>query len=177
MWKFIRKISLTQWIIIAMATGAIIGFFFPEFSQNLKVISNVFLRLIKTIIIPILFGTLVVGIAGNGNDLKAVGRLAVKSIIYFEIVTSLALIIGLVAVSNTKPGVGVVLKSASVQTANDIKPIPMTFQGFVEHLVPRSFIESAANNDVLQVVVFFIIIRNSSFTSTGKTQRIYIKLL
>jgi proton glutamate symport protein len=157
MWKLIRKISLTQWIIIAMFVGAMIGFFFPEFSQNLKVISNVFLRLIKTIIVPILFGTLVVGIAGHGNDLKSVGRLAVKSIIYFEIVTTLALIIGLTAVSITKPGEGVVLKSVSTQAANDIKPIPMTFQGFVEHLVPRSFIESAANNDVLQVVVFSLI--------------------
>jgi proton glutamate symport protein len=140
-----------------MIIGAMVGFLFPEFSQNLKVISNVFLRLIKTIIVPILFATLVVGIAGNGNDLKSVGRLAFKSIIYFEIVTSLALIIGLAAVSITQPGVGVNIKSASVQAANDIKPMPMTVQGFVEHLVPKSFIESAANNDVLQVVVFTLL--------------------
>jgi proton glutamate symport protein len=168
MWKYIKIISLTQWIIIAMAAGALIGYLFPEFSQNLKVISNVFLRLIKTIIVPILFGTLVVGIAGHGNDMKSVGRLAVKSFIYFTIVTTIALLIGLAAVSITQPGIGVELKSASVQAASDIKPIPMTFQGFVEHLVPKSFIESAANNEVLQVVVFTLIFAIALSQVNGK---------
>ena len=92
-----------------MVIGIAIGALFPEQSQHLKVISNIFLKLIKCIIVPIIFGTLVVGIAGHSDDLKAVGRLAFKSIIYFEIVTTLALAVGLIAVNIVRPGVGVSL--------------------------------------------------------------------
>src|SRR6266550_4594090 len=106
---FLRRISLTQWIIISMGIGIAIGALFPAESKQLKVLSNIFLKLIKCIIVPIIFGTLVVGIAGHSDDLKAVGRLAFKSIIYFEIVTTLALAVGLVAVNIIKPGVGVSL--------------------------------------------------------------------
>src|SRR5260221_399849 len=109
MWKLLRRISLTQWIIISMLLGVLIGFLFPAESQQLKVFSNIFLRMIKCIIVPIIFGTLVVGIAGHTDDLRAVGRLAVKSIIYFELVTTLALVVGLFAVNLVKPGVGVSL--------------------------------------------------------------------
>ena len=107
--SMLRRISLTQWIIVSMIVGVLVGWAFPESSQHLKVISNVFLRLIKCIIAPIIFGTLVIGIAGHSDDLKAVGRLAFKSILYFEIVTTLALAVGLLAVNLVKPGVGVAL--------------------------------------------------------------------
>src|SRR5262245_28522999 len=109
MMRLLRRISLTQWIVISMIAGVAIGAVFPEQSQNLKVLSNIFLKLIKCIIVPIIVSTLVVGIAGHSDDLKAVGRLAFKSLIYFEIVTTLALAIGLLAVNLVKPGVGVVL--------------------------------------------------------------------
>lgn len=92
----LRRITLTRWIIIAMILGVVVGWLFPAESQHLKVVSNVFLKLIKCIIVPIIFGTLVVGIAGHSGDLKAVGRLALKSFIYFEVVTTLALGVGLV---------------------------------------------------------------------------------
>ncbi len=156
MWRVIKKINLTQWILISMIIGVFIGWLFPEFSQNLKVLSNIFLRMIKSIIVPLLFGTLVVGIAGHTDDLKKVGRLALKSLIYFEVVTTLALVIGLVAVNLTQPGAGVSLKTDS--TAN-ITPstAPTTWQGILEHIVPKSFIESAAANDVLQIVFFSIL--------------------
>src|SRR5688500_20369502 len=111
MWKFLKSISLTKWILIAMVIGVFVGIAAPEFSANLKVLSNIFLRLIKSIIVPIIFGTLVVGIAGHGDDMKRVGRLALKSIIYLEIVTTLALFIGLAAVNITSPGVVVNLQS------------------------------------------------------------------
>src|SRR5215212_2029473 len=100
----LRRISLTSWIMIAMVLGVLIGWAFPSFAVNLKPLSTVFLRMIKSIIVPIIFGTLVVGIAGHGDDMKRVGRLALKSLIYFEIVTTLALVIGLVAVNITRPG-------------------------------------------------------------------------
>ena len=106
-WRILRRINLTQWILIAMVIGVGIGWAFPEASQHLRIISNMFLRMIKCILVPLVFATLVVGIAGHSDDLRAVGRLALKSIIYFEIVTTLALVFGLVAVNIAKPGVGV----------------------------------------------------------------------
>jgi len=162
---FLRRINLTQWIIISMFVGLGIGAAFPEQSQHLKVLSYIFLKLIKCIIVPIIFGTLVVGIAGHSDDLKAVGRLALKSIIYFEIVTTLALAVGLLAVNLVKPGVGVTLPAAAKgpEVAR-----PQTLQEIIEHIFPKSFFESAANNDVLQVVVFAVIFAVALTQVSGK---------
>ncbi len=156
MWNLLRRISLTQWILFSMVIGILIGWLWPEQSQNLRLISTVFLRLIKCIIVPLLVGTLVVGIAGHSDDLKAVGRLALKSIIYFEIVTTLALAVGLMAVNLAKPGIGVSLPT-SKKTEAEAGRQAITFSGVVEHAVPKSFFEAAANNDVLQVVIFAIL--------------------
>src|SRR5215204_701267 len=117
MWRALRRISLTRWIVISMVLGVVIGWAFPHESQHLKIVSNVFLKLIKCIVVPIIVSTLIVGIAGHGADLKAVGRLALKSIIYFEIVTTLALAIGLLAVNIAKPGAGVSLPPSAAQSA------------------------------------------------------------
>ena len=164
---FLRRISLTQWIIISMFVGVGIGWLFPAESQHLKVISNIFLKLIKCIIVPIIFGTLVVGIAGHSDDLKAVGRLALKSIIYFEIVTTLALAIGLIAVNLARPGVGVSLPPPS-DAASTVTPPKQTLKDIIEHSVPKSFFESAAANDVLQVVVFAVIFAVGLTQVSGK---------
>jgi proton glutamate symport protein len=167
MWQFIRRIGLTRWIIIAMVAGVFIGWLFPAESQHLKVVSNIFLKLIKCIIVPIIFGTLVVGIAGHGGNLKAVGRLALKSIIYFEIVTTLALAIGLIAVNISKPGVGVILPTTST-AGKDITAQKLSVKDMIEHAVPKNFFESAAANDVLQVVVFALIFAVALTRVTGK---------
>jgi proton glutamate symport protein len=161
----LRRISLTQWIIISMIVGVGIGAAFPAESQHLKVISNIFLRLIKCIIVPIIFGTLVVGIAGHSDDLKAVGRLAFKSLVYFEIVTTLALAVGLLAVNIVKPGLGVTLPppSSRVETAR-----PQTVPEILEHVVPKSFFQAAAENDVLQVVTFAVIFGIALTQVSGK---------
>jgi len=135
-----------------MAVGVATGHFFPEFSQHLKVISTVFLRLIKCILVPLVFSTLVVGIASHSDDLKAVGRLGLKSIIYFEVVTTFALAIGLLSVNYFQPGAGVKLPPHTEMTAAATTKV--TWEGIIEHVAPRSFFESAAANDVLQVVVF-----------------------
>lgn len=140
-----------------MILGALLGFFFPNESQNLKVISNVFLRMIKSIIVPIIFGTLVVGIAGHSDDLKAVGRLAFRSIVYFEVATTLALAIGLIAVNFAQPGVGIKLPPPDAKVIELAKSNQVSFSGMIEHIVPKSFIEAAANNDVLQIVFFSIL--------------------
>lgn len=154
--RLLRKISLTQWIIASMAAGVLVGWLFPEFSQQLRVISNVFLRLIKCLLVPLVFGTLVVGIAGHGDDLRVVGRLALRSIIYFEVVTTLALVVGLSVVNVMRPGVGVVLPPPSAGNAG-VTAQKVTWQGIIEHVFPRSFFEAAAANDVLQVVSFAIL--------------------
>ena len=154
--RLLRRIRLTQWIVISMVLGLLVGWLFPEQSQHLKVVSNIFLRLIKCIIVPILVGTLIIGIAGHGDDLKGVGRLALRSFIYFEVITTLALGVGLFAVNWVKPGVGV---SLNVPTAagKDFAAKTQTTQEMIEHIFPKSFFEAATANDVLQVVVFTII--------------------
>lgn len=156
MWQFLRRISLTHWIFIAMLAGVFVGWAFPEQSQHLKLVSNIFLKMIKCILVPLVFGTLVVGIAGHGDDLKAVGRLAFRAIIYFEIVTTLALVIGLAAVNLTRPGDGLTLPPPGA-AADTVKATKLTFTGAIEHIVPKSFFEAAAANEVLQVVFFAIL--------------------
>jgi Na+/H+-dicarboxylate symporter len=155
-WTTLRRISLTKWILIAMVIGTFIGWAAPELAQSLRPLSQIFLRMIKSIIVPIIFGTLVVGIAGHGDDMKRVGRLALKSIIYFEIVTTLALVIGLIAVNISKPGVGIKLPP-SAQTGQELATQHTTLATVLEHIVPQSFFEAAARNEVLQIVFFSII--------------------
>lgn len=152
----------TQKIGVAMVVGIALGIFFPAaeypgFIAFAKVISSVFLRLIKVLIVPLLFSTLVVGIAGHGDDLKKVGRLAWRSILYFEIATTFALFIGLFFVNVIKPGAGIDLASASAETGTQLAQTKVTFAGVVEHMVPQSFFEAATHNEVLQVVVFAIL--------------------
>src|SRR5206468_4844689 len=146
MWTFLRRRTLTQWIIAAMVVGVLIGVLFPLFAVSLSPISTVFLRMIKSIIVPLIFGTLVVGFAGHGDDMKRVGRLALKSIIYFEVVTTLALFIGLATVHIVKPGVGVAL-TATAEQGKELAANSPTGTGFLEHLVPTSIFEAATKNE------------------------------
>ena len=156
LWQFLRSISLTKWILIAMVAGALIGWLDPDLGTGLKPLSTIFLRMIKSIVVPIIFGSLVVGIAGHGDDMKRVGRLALKSIIYFEVITTIALVVGLVVVNLTQPGVGVDL-SGPASEGQQLAKGTTSFSNFLEHIVPQSFFEAAANNEVLQVVFFSVI--------------------
>ncbi|WP_306520024.1 dicarboxylate/amino acid:cation symporter [Gemmatimonas sp.] len=156
--KGLLGIGFTGWIIISMIVGILIGWLAPDFAPNLKPFANIFLRMIKSLIVPLLFSTLVVGIAGHGDDMKKVGKLALRSIIYFEVVTTLALAIGLVAVNVVKPGVG--LSIAAAGDSEEFKALAAktpTFASVLEHTVPQSFFEAAAQNEVLQIVFFAII--------------------
>lgn len=179
------KRSLTTWIFVAMAIGVEIGVDFPAFSQNLKFLSTIFLRLIKTIVAPLLFSTLVVGIASHSN-LKQVGRMGWKSILYFEVVTTFALIIGLVFINITKAGTGIevpeallkdlprsqekllqqkvitIMDSAGVDVpAHLIDKLPdpseKTWQDHVVDIFPENIIKSIYEGNVLPIVVFSLI--------------------
>lgn len=140
-----------------MVLGTLVGAWFPETAQALKPLSTIFLRMIKSLIAPLIFATLVVGIAGHGDDLKRVGRLALKSLIYFEIVTTLALFIGLIAVNISRPGDGVGLDAGKGETGKEFAAKQTTLSGVLEHIVPTSIFEAAAQNEVLQIVFWSII--------------------
>jgi Na+/H+-dicarboxylate symporters len=153
-WFAVKKRSLTTWILLSMVIGVEIGLNFPEFSQKLRVLSQIFLRLIKTIIAPILFATLVVGIAGHSN-LKQVGRMGWKSILYFELVTTMALVIGVVAINLSKAGDGISIPQDFDQELPEA--LPQTWDETILHVFPENFIKSIYHGDVLPIVVFSIL--------------------
>jgi proton glutamate symport protein len=153
-WVYMRK-SLTTWILFSMVIGAEFGYDFPDIAVHLKVVSKVFLKLIKTIIAPLIFGTLVVGIAGHAN-LKQVGRMGWKSILYFEIVTTIALFIGLIAINISKAGVGIQLPPGG-ESENLPVPPPSGWEETILHIFPENIAKSIAEGQVLQIVVFSIL--------------------
>src|ERR1043165_6432154 len=148
------KRSLTTTILISMVIGVELGLDFPEFSQNLKVLSQLFLRLIKCIIAPLLFGTLVYGIAGH-SDLKQVGRMGWKSLLYFEVVTTLALFIGLAAINFSKAGEGIVLPH--VEHTDQLPTHKQTIQEIILHIFSENIAKSIYDGAVLEIVVFSIL--------------------
>jgi proton glutamate symport protein len=149
-----RRKSLTVWILIAIVAGAEFGHDLPEVSKNMQFLSDIFIRLIKTIIAPLIFATLVNGIAGH-NDLKLVGRLGWKSILYFEIVSTIALFIGLVAINISKAGVGLTLPADASVPGTAAKA--HTWSGFLLNMFPENIAKSVFDGNILQVVVFSII--------------------
>jgi proton glutamate symport protein len=151
-----RGLTLTQQIFIGLllgiVAGAIVDHYNPSYAIYFRPFSQLFLRLIKMVIAPLIFATLVAGIAGAGH-FKVVGRMGLRAIIYFEVVTTLALVIGLVAVNITKPGVGVNLP---IGQQSDITAKPQTWDQILLHVVPESVFDAMARGDVLQIVVFSI---------------------
>lgn len=147
------KRSLTSWIMVFMILGVVIGYDFPAFSQQLKFLRQIFLNLVKAIVAPLLFSTLVVGIAGHA-DLKQVGRLGWKSLLYFEVVTTIALVIGLIAINVSQAGVGIIQPEI-------MEKLPTTQAlSWDEHIVdifPSNFIKAIYDGKVLQIVVFSVL--------------------
>ena len=171
MWAWLRQRTLTQWILVGMVAGIVLGWAAPDFSVSIQPAYTIFLRMIKSIIVPLIFSTLVGGIAGHGDDLKRVGRLALKSIVYFEVVTTLALVVGLVLVNLVRPGVGVALAPAG---AAPVAGAPTTFAGILQHVVPQSFFEAAANNEVLQVVFWSVLFGVALSQVKGKAHDVIV---
>jgi proton glutamate symport protein len=146
--------TLTPWIFVAMVAGAELGFDAPAFAVNLRVFSDIFLRLIKTIVAPLILATLITGIAGHG-DLKSVGRMGIKSLVYFEVLTTLALVIGLIAINVSKAGVGLTIPVASSSEAL-AKVAPTHWDDFLLHVFPENLARSIAEGQILQVAVFAV---------------------
>jgi proton glutamate symport protein len=146
--------SLTAWILVGMAAGVEFGHDWPARAVQLQVLGTIFLRLIRVIIAPLLFGTLVVGIAGHA-DLKKVGRMGLRALVYFEIVSTLALIIGFVAINVSHAGEGIRMPaSATAQTQN---AAPRTASELIVNIFPENIAKSVAEGEVLQVVVFSVL--------------------
>lgn len=155
--SFFRK-KLSLWIFAAMLIGVEVGIDFPGFAIEMKRFGDIFLRMIKTLVAPLLFATLVVGIAGHSN-LRQVGRIGLKSILYFEIVTTFALFIGLAAINISKAGEGVTIEATSEnkdKSAELLTQLEKPKDHFVE-IFPENFAKAMVENQVLQIVVFSVI--------------------
>jgi proton glutamate symport protein len=150
-----RRQSLTGWILVAMVIGAEVGHDFPQAAVSLRILSQIFLRLIRTIVAPLLFATLVVGIAGHSN-LRQVGRMGVKALVYFEIVTTLALFIGWAAITISQAGVGITLPPPPAGTPIQ-QTAARTWQEIVLETFPENFARSVVEGQMLQIVVFSVI--------------------
>ena len=147
--------SLTTQILLGLVLGGLLGYVSPNWGNKIYFLRDIFLNLIKSIIAPLIFSTLVVGIAGGG-DLKKVGRMGAKALLYFEIVTTIALFIGLGIVNLTKPGVGVSLAGGG-DISQLVKTQPQGFRDLLVHIFPSSVIDSMVRGDVLQIVAFTVL--------------------
>ena len=146
--------SLTTWIFVGLLAGAELGHDWPSVAVNLQLLGTIFLRLIKVIIAPLLFGVLVVGIAGH-SDLKKVGRLGIKSLIYFELVSTLAMLVGYAAIHISRAGEGVHLPPSSA--AQTLNVSPHTATQLITDIFPENIAKSVAEGQVLQIVVFSVL--------------------
>ena len=151
----LRRRSITVWIFVAMVAGAELGFDAPTVAVNMRVFSDIFLRLIKTIVAPLILATLITGIAGHG-DLKSVGRMGVKSLIYFEVATTFALAIGLIAINLSRAGVGLSMPTSPLPGETVPAAAATHWQDFLLHVFPENIAKSIAEGQILQVAVFAI---------------------
>src|SRR5467141_872155 len=149
--------SLTMQIMIGLVLGAVIGWLRPDWGNAVYFLRDIFINLIKSIIAPLVFSTIVVGIAGAGA-LRKVGRMGVKALVYFEIATTAALFIGLAVVNFMKPGVGVTLATTNTDVIKSIgQSHPKTLIETLVHAFPSSIVEAMVRGDVLQIVAFSVL--------------------
>ncbi len=149
-----RRRTLTTWILVAMVLAAELGHDLPHVAVQLRLLSLIFLRLIRTIVAPLLFGTLVVGIAGH-PDLKQVGRMGIKALVYFEVVTTLALLIGLASINLSQAGSGIHLPPAPKSESVSVER--QTPADVILHVFPENIAKAVAEGQILQVVVFAVL--------------------
>ena len=151
----VRRPSLMTWTFLAMLAGIEIGIDAPHLAAQLRLPGDLFLRLIRMIVAPLLFATITTGIAGH-NELKSVGRVAVKALVLFEVVTTLGLIIGVVAMNLSGAGWGVVIPAALETAQPAVAAAPQNWQQIMLNLFPNNIAEAVAQNQILQVAIFSI---------------------
>jgi aerobic C4-dicarboxylate transport protein len=172
------KILYVQ-VLTAIAIGVLLGYFYPTFAIQLKPLGDAFIKLVKMMIAPVIFCTIVTGIAGM-QDTKKVGRVGLKAILYFEIVTSIALIIGLIVINFLKPGVGMNINPATL----DAKAVEgyitegksRTFTDFMLHIIPENIVNALSNSDLLQVL-FFSVLLGFAISKIGDTGKPIIRCI
>lgn len=160
--------SLTYWIFFAMLLGLEIGLDWPHFATHLRILSDIFLRLIKLIVAPLILGTLITGIAGHG-DARKVGRIGLKALIYFETVTSAALFLGVAAINLTRAGVGLTLPATFAEQVPQ-NVTTLRWDDFLLHVFPENIVKAIAENQILQVAVFAILF-GIALTQMGEKSR------
>lgn len=150
-----RKIGLSSQILIGLVLGALVGYLFPDFGDKLKPFGDAFLRMIKMIVVPLIFSTLVMGIAGTG-DFKKLGRLGGKAIIWFEFATTIALAIGLLFMNIAEPGVGVTLSASAANASNAAAASQHSVDlvDYAVHIIPTNIVDAMARQDMLQIIFF-----------------------
>lgn len=149
------RINLTAQIFLGLVLGAIFGYFLPDIGSQLKPLGDAFIRMIKMIVVPLIFSTLIIGIAGTG-DFKKLGRLGGKAIIWFEVASSLALVVGLVVVNVLQPGVGVSLPSIGASAGANAAATAESFSISMHllNIIPANIVEACAKSDMLQIIFF-----------------------
>jgi len=152
----IRKRSLTFWIFFAMLVGLEVGLDWPSFAVQLKILSDIFLRLIKVIVAPLILGTLITGVAGHG-DVRKVGRIGWKSLLYFEVITTIAIVVGVASINITRAGEGITLPATGDITAAPQSITQLKWDDFILHIFPENIVKSIGENQILQVAVFAIL--------------------
>ncbi|KAG0004067.1 hypothetical protein BGZ65_000965 [Modicella reniformis] len=170
-WMFLReRTNITAWILVAVVIGVLVGKFAPEFAVKIGPLGTVFIRMIQCIVGPLIFSTLVVGIAGHGDNLVRIGRLAFKCVVYFEVVTTIALIIGLIAVNIAKPGAAFNLEGLTPpDPATIISNITWVTQ--MEAIVPTSFFLALNDHSAVLAVVFCAIMFSVAITQVDERSR------
>lgn len=176
--------SLTSWIIVGLIAGIIVGFALnsltnPEitasYAKNISIITDIFLRLIKMIIAPLIISTLIVGIAKMG-DAKTLGRVFSKTLLLFMVASFISITIGLVIVNILTPGVGINFVAETNSTVTNIQPTTFSFHDFIAHTIPTSIIDAMSRNEILQIVIFSIFM-GCSISAIGKKGEPIIKIL
>lgn len=156
MWKFLRSFRLTTWIMLALVGGFVLGFVAPVAGMGIMPFRALFLNGIKCIIAPLIFASIVSGIASAGS-LAGLGRMGFRAIVYFEIATTMALVIGLAAVNIFRPGDGLKIPHNVPTHVTEAAQNSISFAGFIEHLLPHNIAEAVVKGDVLQIVIFSVI--------------------
>ncbi len=152
----IRKRNLTFWIFFAMLVGLEVGLDWPSFAAQLKILSDIFLRLIKVIVAPLILGTLITGVAGHG-DIRKVGRIGWKSLLYFEVITTIAIVVGVASINITRAGDGITPPATGDITAAPQSISQLKWDDFILHIFPENIVKSIGENQILQVAVFAIL--------------------